>query len=255
MPNNYFQFKQFIIHQEHCAMKVTTDACLFGAWAAGAVDSGLSTVDHVLDIGTGTGLLSLMLAQKTSSQIHAVEIDEAVANQAKDNFAESPWKERMHVHHSSIQQFNNSSIQQSSNPLIRQLPNPPIPKFDFIITNPPFFDNDLKSDDAKRNLALHSAELSLEELLEAIKQNLSSNGSFAILLPYHRTDSFISLAKDFSLQQKTLVRQTEKHGYFRSMLLFSSKQLGTVETEITIKENNQYTAAFISLLKDYYLHL
>jgi tRNA1Val (adenine37-N6)-methyltransferase len=247
MPNNYFQFKQFTVHQEHCAMKVTTDACLFGAWAANAINNEQLIINNSLDIGTGTGLLSLMLAQKSTAQIHAVEIDGAAANQARGNFTESPWKERLHIHPTSIQQF--------SNPPINQLTNKPINVFDFIITNPPFFDNDLKSEDAKRNLALHSSLLSLEELLQSIKNNLSAEGSFAILLPYHRTDYFINLAKDFFLQQKTLVKQTEKHPYFRSMLLFSSKATETNESTIIIKENNQYTAAFISLLKDYYLHL
>lgn len=238
MPNGYFQFKQFTVHQEHCAMKVTTDACLFGAWAA-TVHGQLSTVHNILDIGTGTGLLSLMLAQKCSAPVHAVEIDGAAASQASENFASSPWKERLHVHHSPIQQFSHQ----------------PINGFDFIIANPPFFDNDLKSEDQKRNLALHSSSLSLEGLLVAIKQQLSANGSFAILLPYHRSDEFIRLAEGFFLQQKTLVRQTERHGYFRSMLLFAAQPTGTIESDIVIKENDQYTPAFISLLQDYYLQL
>jgi len=239
MPNNYFQFKQFIVQQEHCAMKVTTDACLFGAWAARAMNNKLLTADRVLDIGAGTGLLSLMLAQKTSAQIHTVEIDEAAARQAAVNFASSSWKEKLHVHHLAIQQFNH----------------PPIQEFNFIITNPPFFDNDLKSENGKRNLALHGSSLSLEELLQSIKNNLAGNGIFAILLPFHRTDYFIGLAKGFYLQEKVLVKQTEKHTYFRSMLLFSAQQTPTRETEIIIKQNNQYSPVFIELLQDYYLHL
>lgn len=247
MPNHYFQFKQFTVQQEHCAMKVTTDACLFGAWAASLIKNEKLIISNCLDIGTGTGLLSLMLAQKLSAQIHAVEIDEVAGNQARENFISSPWKERLHIHQTSIQQF--------SNPPINQLTNKPINLFDFIITNPPFFDNDLKSDDQKRNLALHSSSLSLEELLEAIKLNLSANGKFAILLPYHRTVYFIELAKGFYLEQKTLVKQTEKHPYFRSMLLFGSQPISTNESEIIIKKNNQYSETFTDLLKDYYLHL
>lgn len=229
-------------------MKVTTDACLFGAWAA-MVNSQQSTINSILDIGAGTGLLSLMLAQKSSAQIHAVEIDGAASHQAAGNFASSPWKQRLHIHQTSIQQFNYPTIQQSVNP--------PINLFDFILTNPPFFDNDLRSDDEKRNLALHSSSLNLEELLQSIKASLAKNGSFAILLPYHRTNYFIGLANEngFYLQEKALVKQTEKHPYFRSMLLFSVQAAATIESAIIIKQNNQYSNAFIDLLKDYYLHL
>ncbi len=239
MPNNYFQFKEFTVQQEDCAMKVTTDACLFGAWAAMMMNSEQWAINNILDIGTGTGLLSLMLAQKATAQIHAVEIEEAAANQAAGNFSLSPWKDRLHVHPASIQQFSNRSTLQ----------------FDFIITNPPFFDNDLKSESPKRNLALHGSSLSLEELLKAIKINLSPNGKLAILLPYHRTDYFIDLAEEFYLQKKALVKQTEKHPYFRSMLLLSRMQVTTKETEIIIKQNSRYSAAFTYLLEDYYLHL
>ena len=247
MPNNYFQFKKFTVQQEHCAMKVTTDACLFGAWAASIINNEKLIITKGLDIGIGTGLLSLMLAQKSSAPIHAVEIDEAAATQAKENFALSPWRERLHVHQTSIQQF--------SNPPINQLTNKPINAFDFIITNPPFFDNDLKSEDEKRNIALHSSSLNFTALLQAIKANLTNDGCFAILLPYHRTNYFMELAIEngFYLQEKVLVKQTEKHGCFRSMLLFSYQQTSTIETEIIIKQNNQYSEAFIHLLKDYYL--
>ncbi|MBC7588734.1 MAG: methyltransferase [Chitinophagaceae bacterium] len=227
------------MQQEHCAMKVTTDACLFGAWAASIINNEKLIITKGLDIGTGTGLLSLMLAQKSSAPIHAVEIDAAAATQATENFASSPWKERLHVHQTSIQQFNH----------------PTNLHFNFIITNPPFFDNDLKSENEKRNLALHSSSLSLKELLQAIKANLTNDGCFAILLPYHRTNYFMELAIEngFYLQEKVLVKQTEKHDYFRSMLLFSYQQTSTIETEIIIKQNNQYSPAFIHLLKDYYL--
>jgi tRNA1Val (adenine37-N6)-methyltransferase len=239
MSNNYFQFKQFIIQQEHCAMKVTTDACLFGSLIP--TFSKGEGVKNVLDIGTGTGLLSLMLAQKNNDcLIDAIEIDEQAATQAASNFQQSNWSERLKIFNFSAQQFQSNK------------------KYDFIISNPPFFDNDLKSPDAKRNAALHSSELTLEELLNVIQHHLSDNGFFAILLPYHRSEYFENLAikNDFFLQEQVLVKQTPKHNYFRSMLLFSKQKTSIQTKEIIIKnESNEYSNEFIELLKDYYLHL
>src|SRR4051812_5902465 len=144
-------------------MKVCTDACLFGAWISEEVKSKNSKVKSVLDIGTGTGLLSLMFAQKNlQSIIDAVEIDEAAAQQARENFEASPWKERLQIYSTSIKLFISEK------------------KYDLIISNPPFFENDLKSDDSKRNLALHSSQLSLEELLDAITKHLKEDGLFAV---------------------------------------------------------------------------
>ena len=239
MPNNYFQFKQFIILQGNCAMKVTTDGCLFGAWTASAI-SQLSAVNSILDIGTGTGLLSLMIAQKSNATIKAVEIDEPAATQAQHNFAASPWANRLQVYNTSIQQFTQQ----------------PTKQFDFIITNPPFFENDLKSHNANRNTALHSSVLSFGELLGAIQKLLLPNGKFAILLPFHRLDFFVGLAVNagFYLHQKTLVKQTPKHLNFRAILLFGYEVKSMQEKEIIIKVEDEYTADFSDLLKDYYLN-
>lgn len=242
MANSFFQFKQFTIQQEHCAMKVTTDACLFGAWCGFIVNRQPSTVHRLLDIGTGTGLLSLMIAQKNNdTKIDAVEIDEHAVTQAASNFQASPWKERLQVHQTSIQQFN-----QKNQP------------YDFIISNPPFFHNDLKSDHAKRNLALHSEALSLEELLQSIKINLTDDGKFAVLLPYHRSVYFEELAgaEKFYIEEKIVVKQTPHHPFFRTMLLFSKQPATATQKEIIIKdESNDYSTAFKELLKDYYLYL
>ena len=240
MPNNYFRFKQFNINQENCAMKVCTDACLFGAWVVKIINA---KTEKILDIGTGTGLLSLMLAQKNSSAIiDAVEIDENAAMQATANFEVSPWKERLHCFNNSVQSFYETNNKQ----------------YDFIICNPPFFENDLKSTNAKRNLALHNDALSLEELLTSIDLFLKKSGSFAVLLPYHRTKYFETLAAshNFYCTEKVLVKQTPQHNYFRSMLYFKRDKTITEESIITIKdENNEYGKVFIELLKDYYLYL
>ncbi|HRH61625.1 MAG TPA: methyltransferase, partial [Chitinophagaceae bacterium] len=193
MSNNYFRFKQFTIHQDKCAMKVCTDACLFGSLITQFLISNHNLL-HVLDIGAGTGLLSLMYAQKNSAAIiHAVEIDEGAAQQAIENFTVSPWKERLELHNTSIQQFSNTVIQQ----------------YNLIISNPPFFENDLKSGNHKRNLALHSSELSFEELLEAISKLLAADGVFAVLVPYHRADEMLELAaaKNLFLMHHINVKQ------------------------------------------------
>jgi tRNA1Val (adenine37-N6)-methyltransferase len=207
MPNDYFQFKQFTIHQDKCAMKVCTDACLFGTWIA---HSPQLTAHNILDIGTGTGLLSLILAQNFSNAIiDAVEIDEAAAQQAKENFEASPWKERLTVYTGSIQYVNLTTNH----------------FYDIIISNPPFYENDLKSDNEKRNLALHSAELSLEELVTAVDKFLKDDGSLFILLPYHRTKYFEESATEQNLfiKEKILIKQTPKHSYFRSILWLTRK--------------------------------
>jgi tRNA1Val (adenine37-N6)-methyltransferase len=235
MPNHYFQFKQFTIQQQHCAMKVTTDGCLFGAWLANELQN-TSPNSRLLDIGTGTGLLSLMVAQQTTTTIDAVEIDINASEQAFANVAASPWQNRLQVFNTAIQDYQSK-------------------KYDYIFTNPPFFDNDLKSPDTKRNLALHSSALSLEELLANITRLLSPSGHFAILLPYHRVAFFEDLAttNGYHLHKKTLVQQTPKHSYFRGMLVFGYAKKEAITNNIIIKEDNDYTEAFRRLLKDYYL--
>jgi tRNA1Val (adenine37-N6)-methyltransferase len=239
MPNNYFEFKQFTIHQDNCAMKVCTDACLFGAYVADKFQK-TSSKFRVLDIGTGTGLLSLMLAQKNSSaEIDAVEIDRSAAEQAKENFRHSPWKERLHIHHQPIQEFG-------------------INTYDLIISNPPFYENDLKSENVRRNLALHGAALGLDDLLDVIQKHISSQGKFAVLLPYHRSANFINHAqlKDLYLIDEVSVKQSSKHPYFRSMLLFGKNKVPVKHSDLCIKEaNDEYSKEFVELLRDYYLKL
>lgn len=245
MANNYFQFKQFTVQQEYCAMKVTTDACLFGAWVGNVVNGEWRVVSQkserrILDIGTGTGLLALMLAQKELyTQIDAVEIDVEATKQATSNFNDSQWKDRLNI-------FNSDIISYEA-----------VANYDFIVTNPPFFDNDLKSDSNKRNLAMHSEALSLEDLLTAVKRLLKEDGKFAILLPSHRSSYFeeLSLATGFHLIEKVAVKQTPKHSSFRSMLLFGNKTVTVIEKEIIIKEGSTYTPEFATLLRGYYLHL
>jgi tRNA1Val (adenine37-N6)-methyltransferase len=239
MSNTFFQFKQFTIHQEHCAMKVCTDACLFGGWMGEKVKNQKSKIKNILDVGAGTGLLSLMLAQESNARIDAVEIDEQAAMQAADNMESSPWKERLQVIEGDIRQLHLGR------------------KYDLVITNPPFFENNLKSPDGKRNLALHSESLSLEELTGVVQKELAADGAFAILLPYERKDECISLAASIGLfpEEIVTVKQSELHGFFRVMIWFEKKQATTVENTVSIRDGNAYSPAFATLLKDYYLYL
>jgi tRNA1Val (adenine37-N6)-methyltransferase len=221
-------------------MKVCTDACLFGAYIAHA--PGLKS-KSCLDIGTGTGLLSLMLAQEnTSMQIDAVEMDELAAQQALENFNASPWKNRLHLFNTPIQKFNKF----------------PTKHYDLIISNPPFHQNNLKSADHKRNLALHNSDLSFADLLDAVNKYLRDDGLFAALLPYHRTKEFTRMALDkaFSLSDEVNMKQSSKHSYFRTILVFSKEKITTGQKEIIIRdEQGHYTGEFATLLRNYYLYL
>jgi tRNA1Val (adenine37-N6)-methyltransferase len=219
-------------------MKVCTDACLFGAIAA--TYSPLPT-SHLLDIGTGTGLLSLMYAQRNPAAIiDAIEIDKAAAEQAEENFNASPWKEDLHIYNEDILHFK------------------PGKKYDAIISNPPFFEGDLRSSDPNKNNAKHDTSLSLDQLLELIHFHLAPSGWFGVLLPYHRVEYFETLADQFGfyLSRKILVRQSSKHEFFRGILFFSKNKATPVIAEIVIKEDDgNYSAEFTALLKEYYLNL
>jgi tRNA1Val (adenine37-N6)-methyltransferase len=244
MSNSYFQFKQFTIHQDRCAMKVTTDGCLFGAWAAERVGSRELGVGSLLDIGTGTGLLTLMIAQKNPEvDVDAIEIDEDTAKQATENIAASPWNEKIKVHHADAKIFSYSK------------------KYDCIISNPPFYENELKADVSKKNIAHHDEGLLLPELLSIIKNNLKADGQFYLLLPYKRNDEIrrLVIENELEITELVFVRQTVTHDFFRILLSGKLKGETLTETkihEIAIKdEEQQYSPAFVSLLKDYYLHL
>lgn len=246
MANTFFRFKQFTVHQDDCAMKVCTDACVFGGWTAEQLKASSTPVQHLLDIGAGTGLLSLMVAQAmdAGATIDAVEIDDAAARQAEENFRWSPWQQQLTLHHQAIQTFE---------PANNRL-------YDFIFTNPPFFENDLPSKNDKRNLALHSAALTLQELLTKVDALLQPDGKLAVLLPYQRGRQFISLAETFGLfpQASASLKQTSLHSHFRIMLLLGRTRPETAicSQSVAIKDNaGNYTGRVVELLQDYYLYL
>jgi tRNA1Val (adenine37-N6)-methyltransferase len=237
MANNFFRFKQFLIRQEKSGMKVCTDACLFGAWSANRI----GTAARILDIGGGTGLLILMLAQKSQASIDGIEIEPNAHKEAMENIEASPWKERCRVFSGDVR------IHHFNDP------------YDFIISNPPFYEASLKAGTAARNLAMHSEELKLEELLQAIDRNLSPTGEFAVLLPYARSGYFENLAVNagFALVEQVDIRQAPGHDYFRSILHFSRRNArASIFTSLTIEmADKKYSPEFVELLKDYYLYL
>jgi tRNA1Val (adenine37-N6)-methyltransferase len=231
-------------------MKVTTDACLFGAWAAervmsreSLVGSPVSLARSVLDIGAGTGLLSLMIAQKNEFSIDAIEMDQDAFDQASENVKASPWPGRIKIFHADAREF--------------EFPD----QYDSIISNPPFYENELKGDNIKKNFARHNEGLLLTELLTIIKKNLKPDGIFFLLLPFKRNEEIrkLIIEHEFLIQQTIFIRQSVNHDYFRIMLAGKLKTGEGVETkidEIIIKdEQNQYTLNFADLLKNYYLHL
>lgn len=232
-------------------MKVCTDACLFGALVSDykaclpqdVLSESLTTgrYSHCLEIGTGTGLLSLMIAQKNNTlTIDAVEIDTAAATQAAENIGISPWADHIQVFNEDILTFYTHK------------------KYDCIVSNPPFFEGDLQSAEKAKNDAKHDTSLSLSALLQVVDKYLHPPGFFAVLLPYHRVEYFIEEARKTDLfpGKQILVKHTLKHPFFRGILFFNRKETETQVMEIVIRDAKQnYTAEFAATLKDYYLFL
>ena len=220
-------------------MKVCTDACLFGAWVAKKLQENKIKADDILDIGCGTGLLSLMIAQKSTGQIDAVEIDEGAFEQAKENTHLSKWRKRINIYHSSIKDYQSSK------------------KYDVIITNPPFYENQLKSQNEGRNKAMHATTLSYIELSVAIKKHLNETGYAAVLLPYSLVEKLEEalLTQQLFIIEKLNVSHTNNDKYIRIILLISSIENKLRENYFSIKSTDQeYSTEFKDLLKDYYLN-
>jgi tRNA1Val (adenine37-N6)-methyltransferase len=238
MANTFFKFKEFTVHQEHCAMKVCTDACIQGAFTAQYLaDKNVSTL---LDIGAGTGLLSLMLAQQTSAAITAVELDGAAAMQARANFAASPWANRLTLTQTDVREM------------------PSVTQYDFIVTNPPFYERALKSGHAQKDQAMHATNLSYQELMGAIDRQLAPSGQVSVLLPYPVFEIFRELAKvaGFQLREVLYIRQSVNHGFFRAVGIFDRSVGDTTVKELAIHDASRlYTHSFVSLLTPYYLYL
>ena len=234
MGNSWFQFQQFKIHQDRCAMKISTDAILLGT---------LSEAEHpqrILDIGTGTGVIALMLAQRfDQAQLSTVELDEDAAGQARENFDESKFGSRIQLSHGSIQEFYD-----------------PI-GFDLIVSNPPYFPDHLKSNDEQRNKALHTDTLSFEELIDAVQRLLSPAGKFWVILPPRQLEEFVKIgaAKEIELSDLISIRDRGSKPIFRQVACFSKQKRDLIQTEICLKEESgEYSNAYQSLLSGFLLN-
>lgn len=236
MPNASFAFKQFVINQDRCAMKVNTDAVLLGAWV---IPNGSK---NILDIGTGTGVIALMLAQKSKARILAIDIDKEATEQARLNAEQSVFR-NIEVANLSFQELAAGSDK----------------KFDLIVTNPPYFKDSLKSQSQTRTLARHNEFLSFEDLLDGVKKMLHEKGKFYLILPTKEAQIFREMAKQKGLYLSKLLRvrtradsETEK----RHLMLFEFKQTEFSEATLVIESEQplKYTKEYIELTKDYYLN-
>lgn len=239
MANSWFQFKQFTVHHDKCAMKVTTDACLFGAWVASKTGNN-AALRYVLDIGAGTGLLSLMMAQKNpGASIDAIELDAEAALQATANIAQSPFDERIQIIHQDVLHFEANK------------------KYDLLISNPPFHEKQLASPDDVKNKAHHDATLTLNDLANTCIKLLAPGGVVSILLPFYRKEEALKLFAEQGLFPTIIcdVKQSNGHGFFRTMILFGTTAEGPAAHEIITIRNaeQQYCPEFVTLLKDFYL--
>lgn len=219
-------------------MKVGTDGVLLGAWCP----IGNSPFS-VLDIGAGTGILSLMLAQRShAEQIDAIEIDENAYEQCVDNFENSPWGDRLFCFHAGLDEFMEE----------------PEDEYDLIISNPPFYSEDYKTENEQRDLARFQDALPFEDLVEAAHLLLSENGVFAVIIPFKEEERFVALAKDFDLHpfKITRVKGTPTTEIKRSLLAFSFTEKNTEINELIIETaRHQYTDDYIALTKDFYLKM
>ena len=234
-----FKFKQFTINQDRCAMKVGTDGVLLGAWVP--IDNRPFSV---LDIGAGTGLIALMLAQRSSAeQIDALEIDEEAYEQAVDNFENSPWGDRLFCYHAGLDEFMEE----------------PEDEYDLIVSNPPFYSEDYKSNDEQRDLARFQDALPFEDLVEAADLLLSENGVFAVIIPFSEEERFVALAKEFELYpiKITRVKGTPTAIIKRSLLAFSRNEGAKVIVDELIIEvaRHDYTEDYMKLTKEFYLKM
>ena len=238
MANPYFRFKKFTVYHDKCAMKVGTDAVLLGAWA------DTSFCRNILDIGTGTGIIALMLAQRSQATVEAIDIDKEACVQATENAAASPYTERIKVVHASCADFAASNQQK---------------RYDLIVSNPPYFINSLKCPDNKRTVARHTDTLLLSDLIREAQTLLSPSGRIALVLPYERLEEVKALA---SANHLYICRQTDvipTPGAAPKRLLV---ELSTTEENIknrdtlTIEEaRQQYTPEYIALTKEFYLKM
>jgi len=233
-----FTFKEFTVQQDRCAMKIGTDGVLLGAW---------TSVDHnpfsILDVGAGTGVLSLMLAQRSHAEtIEAIEIDDAAFEQAAENFENSPWGDRLFCYHAGFNEF------------VEEIDD----EYDLIVSNPPFYTENYKTESKQRDLARFSDALPFEHLLHGTAKLLSENGIASFIIPFTEETSFIAIAEKVGLfpNRITRVKGTPNTEIKRSLLTFSFTKTNIETSELIIDTSrHQYTEDYINLTKDFYLKM
>lgn len=235
--NTYFQFKHFTIHQENAAMKVGTDGVLLGAWV------NIENASRILDIGTGTGLIALMLAQRSQATIDAIDIEADAVFDAKLNFKNSSWNDRLNAQQIALQEF--AQINSS--------------KYDCIVCNPPFFTNGVKSEKNKRKIARHNDSLSFKALAKATSLLMNKKGSFNVIIPAEAEQEFRYAANNYRLFASKIVRVKPKPSkpVKRVLIEFKFEYILEEEEELTLETetHHEYTNEAIKLLKEFYLKL
>ena len=233
-----FKFKQFTIQQDQCAMKIGTDAVLLGAWAN--IDNNPFSI---LDIGSGTGIIALMLAQRSNAElIDAIEIDDNAYEQCVTNFESSPWGDRLFCYHASLEDF------------VEDIED----KYDLIVSNPPFYSSDYKSGNEQRDIARFEDALPFGHLIESASKLLSDDGKFTVIIPFQEEDKLIALASEVSLFPNRILRVkgNQESDIKRSLLEFSFNKIDMKISALIIEtERHQYTQDYINLTKDFYLKM
>lgn len=241
--NKPFQFKEFSVQQDACAMKIGTDAVLLGAWT-----SIENNPFSILDIGAGTGILSLMLSQRSASDlIDAIEIDDDAYEQCVDNFEGSPWGDRLFCYHASLEEFVEDIEEQ----------------YDLIICNPPYYSEDYKSENTSRDLARFQDAMPFDHLVESVSKLLSESGIFSVIIPFKEEDMFSTLASKYNLFPSRIlhVRGNPTSEIKRSLIEFSFRDSESYRDDIDLQElvieteRHQYTEGYINLTKDFYLKM
>ncbi len=233
MANDFFDFKQFKISQRQAAFKVGTDGVLLGAYAE------ISGVRNILDVGTGTGLIAIMLAQRCEADIRAIEPDYESYLQCLENVGHCKWKERIKVENKSLQEFSSAG------------------QFDLIVVNPPYFSDSLRNPDPRISAARHNDALTNNELLKNASRLLNENGRLQLILPYTEGNIFIAEANEYGFFCNDIlkIKPLPKSEVRRMILTFCRQKHRTTEKFLTIEygKRHEFTEDYIRLVKDFYL--